>query len=140
MYLDLFSLAGMIATLGAVAFVVYLVATIISIDMKPAPQKRTMRRAIGLIAGMIVGTASLWYLSCPVITVTATTSLWESELDAARDGTIWPGPGKGRAQVHPGDRLRVVWRAEGKSYYAYFVVGPRCRSGWVKYGQDGVPP
>jgi hypothetical protein len=80
------------------------------------------------------------YFSCPVIVLTSDTPLWESEYDAARQGTIFPGDGTPRGQMKAGDRLRVIWSVYGKDYRAHFVVAPHRQRGWVLFEQQGVPP
>jgi hypothetical protein len=92
-----------------------------------------------LIALLFLG--GCWaYLSCPVVVLTDATALWKNEYDASRQGTLVPGPGIPRVMMTAGNRLRVLWRADGKDYRAYLVVAPRWQRGWVLYGQHGVPP
>ena len=102
-----------------------------------------MRRriAIAILGGLFVFACGCWaYFSCPTIVITSDTPLWESEYDAARVGTFYPGEGTPRRQMKAGDRLRVLWSVYGKDYRAHFVVEPHGQRGWVCYGQHGVPP
>jgi hypothetical protein len=90
-----------------------------------------------LVALLLLGSG--WaYFSSPVVVLTDATPLWESEYDASRQGTFVPGPGIPRGIMATGDRLRVLWSADGKDYRAYFVVAPHWQRGWVLFGQHGV--
>jgi hypothetical protein len=101
-----------------------------------------MRRSlsIGVTGGIAIIAASLLYASRPVIHVTDGTPLWLTEYDASRQATMYPGPGTPVAQLKAGDRLRVLWAAQGKDYRAYLVIGRHWQKGWVIYGQRGFAP
>src|SRR5258706_8694098 len=99
-----------------------------------------MRRffSIGITGGVAIIAASLLCASRPVIHVSDDTPLWSTEYDASRQATIHPGPGTPLAQLKAGDRLRVLWIAQGKDYRAYLVIGPHWQKGWVLYRQRGL--
>ena len=54
-----------------------------------------MRRSIyiGITSVVVIAAASLLYVSLPVIVTTDATPLWQSEYDASRQFTTYPGPG-----------------------------------------------
>ena len=103
---------------------------------------KKMRRSlsIGITGGIAIIAASLFYVSRPLIDVTGDTPLWSGGYDAARQATIYPGPGTPLAHVNAGGRLRVLWTRHGKDYRAYLVIGPHWQKGWVLYGQYGLMP
>jgi len=82
--------------------------------------------------GIVLLLVSVWWFSCPTIYVIHDTSLWGTKWDARF------GPGTPIGGVKTGDRLRVLWEAQGKDQIAYFVLAPDCRKGWVLYGQEGI--
>ena len=90
--------------------------------------------------GIVLFLASGCYFLCPIVHVSDDTLLWGSEYDAQRQHSIVPGPGTPVGRVKTGDRLRVLWQANGKDYIAYLVLAPGCQKGWVLYGQDGIEP
>ena len=70
-----------------------------------------MRRSItiAIASGIVIGVASLLYVSLPMIVVTDDTPLWQSEYDASRQFTDYPGPGTPLSQIEAGERVRVLW-------------------------------
>src|SRR5215213_474842 len=86
------------------------------------------RIAVAVLGGLLI-LGSCWaYFSCPLIVLTSDALLWESEYDASRQGTYFPGPGIPCGEMKAGDRLRVLWSVGGKDYRAHFVVAPHQQS------------
>jgi hypothetical protein len=100
--------------------------------------KRTL--SIALKTGFVAAGVTALYLSRPVIVVTESTPLWDSEYDASRQGTNSPGTGTPLTHMKVGERLRVILETDDKDHRAYLVLGPHWQKGWVLYGQRGIKP
>jgi hypothetical protein len=109
-------------------------------DVRPLMSARRFKISLSVLVALLFLGGGWVYFSCPVVALTDATPLWESEYDASREGTIFPGPGIPRGTMAAGDRLRVLWTSDGKDYRACFVVAAHWQRGWVLCGQDGVPP
>jgi hypothetical protein len=100
--------------------------------------KRTHK---ALLSFAMVGIAmAAWFFTRSGINVVADTSLWASEYDAFRQGSIVPGAGVPVAKMKSGERLRILWVAEGKDHRAAYVACPGWRLGWVLLWQQGIAP
>ena len=74
-----------------------------------------------------------------IVVVDAPTPLWATEYDAARQGTIKPGPGAPIGTLAAGEKLPVVTSKDGKDYWAVEVRAKDGRLAWVLgAGQTGV--
>jgi hypothetical protein len=82
----------------------------------------------------------LWFFTREQIVVTEGSPLWASEYDAYRQGSSYPGSGIPKAQLRSGDRLKVIWTAEGKDYIAVFVIRSNFEHGWLLLWQTGIAP
>jgi len=91
-----------------------------------------------LIAGLLAVGALFWFFTRPVITLSDDSPIWSSEDDAARQGTIFPGPVTSKAILKKGDKIKVVWVKYGKDYRAAFVLAPDFQTGWILTTQRGI--
>jgi hypothetical protein len=95
-------------------------------------------KPLTLLGGAIaVVLLAVWwfYVTRPVVAVSADTEIWKSEYDAA-----YPGPHTPLVHLRQGEKLRILWVTYGKDYCAYYVAAPQGQRGWVLYGQVGIPP
>lgn len=99
-----------------------------------------MNRAVKMvIVSVSAGLAfAAWFFTRPITVVTGESELWSSEFDAYRRGSFFPGAGTPKERLRRGERLRVLWTAQGKDYQAALVIRQNWERGWVQLWQQGI--